>query len=200
MGCARSRGTCCGWTRSRVTCSCSSTAVATGSSCCCGSATGSGCSTSVWSAARSRCLPMPRAVATPTSRSTLAACACFSMVSTRRDRDSADTSRATCVLQIERDAMGVTNGQQHGQQAAESPTTASAERLIALIAQKDEKIATLERHVARLIDELTKIRGVQFGEDVAQRSIKAAVESLLQVPGALPFPGLAAAQKQVEAA
>lgn len=94
--------------------------------------------------------------------------------------------------------MGATINQQHGQQAVDNST--SIERLTTIIAQKDEKIATLERHVARLIDELAKIRGVKFGDDVAQRSIKTVVESLLHVPGTLPFPGLAAAHKQVEAA
>lgn len=89
--------------------------------------------------------------------------------------------------------MGATTNQ-HGQQLVEGST--SLEQLAAIIVQKDEKIALLERHVSRLIDELTKLRGVKFGEEVAQRSIKAAVDSLLHVPGTLPFPGLAQSQKQ----
>lgn len=91
-------------------------------------------------------------------------------------------------------------GSTSNQQPVETPTGTTVEQLIAVVAQKDEKIATLERHVARLIDELKQLRDVKFGEDVAKRTTKSVVDGLLSAHGLLPFDGLNKLQDQVAAA
>ena len=90
-------------------------------------------------------------------------------------------------------------GSTSNQQPVEAPTSATVAQLIAVIAQKDEKIATLERHLARLIDELGQLRDVKFGEDVAKRTTRSVVDGLLSAHSLLPFDGLNKLQDQVAA-
>jgi transposase len=88
--------------------------------------------------------------------------------------------------------MGATNSQP----PVESTAGASVEQLTALLVQKDERIATLERQVAALLEQFEKIRQLKFADATKPQATGSWVDALLGLQGTLPSEELVALRNE----
>jgi len=93
--------------------------------------------------------------------------------------------------------MGATDSKQ----PAETATVPTVEQLLAIVAQKDERITTLERQVASLIEKLEQLSQLEFGAAAGEkRPPRSWIDALLGLQGVLPFKELLELRDKVVAA
>lgn len=84
--------------------------------------------------------------------------------------------------------------------SVESKAGLGVEQLLALVAKKDERIATLERQVAALLEQFEEIRQLKFGDATKLATRGAWLDALLGLQGTLPFAELEALRSRLAVA